>query len=172
MNTLLETPHGSRLYRLHHEESDNDRFQVVEDNPTVKARYSKHKISGDHDLVICDLTTFTAYASRGVPQYLEAMWTPCPTVDRITDLRMSFSPNYYQTQDTYQRTAHNFYVKGKEETDSRKSVKFRRHAYRLVLNLQDYRSNGMFNPALTDQQIYQLKAMLLEDRHPDHYLAL
>jgi hypothetical protein len=170
MNTLLETPHGSRLYGLDHKGSDYDRFMVVEDNPTVKARYSKHKISGVHDLVVCDLTTFTEYAGKGVPQYLEAMWTPCPVIDAITDLRMSFSPDYYKTQDTYQRTAHNFYIKGQEADDPAKALKFKRHAYRLVLNLKEYRVNGMFNPRLTDAQINRLSSMLRRDKHPDFYL--
>lgn len=166
MHTLLETPHGSRLYGLDHKGSDYDRFMVVEDNPGAKARYSKHEISGVHDLVICDLSTFTAYAGKGVPQYLEAMWTPCPIVDQITNMRMSFNPDYYLTQDTYQRTAHNFYVKGKGTGNN----KFRRHAYRLVLNLLDYRENGIFNPRMTIVQIEQLQCMLDWDLHPDSYL--
>lgn len=172
MNTLLETPHGSRLYGLHHKKSDYDRFMVVEDNPTKRARYAKQKVNGAHDLVVCDMTTFTQYAAKGVPQYLEAMWTPCPTIDHITDLRMSFSPDYYQTQDTYQRTAHNFYIKGVESEDPGKARKFKRHSYRLVLNLKEFRMNGIFNPRLNDVKITALDIMLDSDKHPDYYLDL
>lgn len=166
MRTLLETPHGSRLYGLHHKHSDFDRFMVVEDNPTKKIRYAAQTVTGTHDLVVCDLSTFILYASRGVPQYLEAMWTPCPTVDRIPDLRMSFNPNYYQTLDTYQRTADNFYLKGTDQG----SDKLLRHAYRLVLNILDYRIEGIFNPRMTHDQVRRISEMVQEGRHPDTYL--
>lgn len=161
---LLKTIHGSRLYNLHHEDSDYDTFTVIADNPTVKGTYAKQTIKGDADDLVTDLSTFVLYASRGVPQYLEAMWSRKvdEDVDMIRDMRFAFRPDFYKASDTYIRTLVNFWNK----TD----LKYKRHAYRLVLNLKDMREIGMFDPTLTDSQVEQVTSMLREDADPREYL--
>lgn len=161
---LLSTQHGSHLYNLANEDSDHDTFTVIADNPTVKGRYAKQKI---HDVdgitmdeTVTDLSTFVLYASKGVPQYLEAMWAPVEAVDVdvIHDMRFAFRPDYYKTQDTYQRTIRNFYEDG--------SFKKRRHAYRLVVNMLEFRRKGIFNPRLDDQDLESINEALKIDIDP------
>lgn len=165
-HVLLETPHGSHLYGLANADSDLDSFKVIADNPTVKGKYARQKIyeiDGDtYDETLTDMSTFALYAGKGVPQYLEAMWSQQTTVDEIHEWRMSFSPDYYRTQDTYVRTIRNFYDKPE--------FKRKRHAYRLVMNLLDFRSEGIFNPTLNEEELEHLQWMLKSERYPLEFL--
>ena len=165
-SVLLSTPHGSHLYGLATPESDLDFFKVIADNPTVKGKYARQKIyevdDDTYDETVTDMSTFAMYAGKGVPQYLEAMWSPQATGDEIHDWRMAFSPDYYKTQDTYIRTILNFY---EEQT-----IKKKRHAYRLVLNLLDLRENGIFDPTLDEEHLERLDHMVKSDPEPLEYL--
>lgn len=168
MTVLLQTIHGSHLYGLNHKDSDVDTFTVIADNPTIKGTYARQSIRQDgtghtSDDLITDLSTFVLYASKGVPQYLEAMWSTKAHVDGINDFRFSFWPDYYSMQAVYQRTIRNFY-------DS-KELKKKRHAYRLVLNLQEFRENGIFNPTLNEEGLEAVEYMLRHDQGPDVYLG-
>lgn len=155
---LLETVHGSHLYGLAHAESDVDTFRVFANKPgRKKARNAKQRIDGDDDSLTTDLSTFMQYAEKGVPQYLEAMWSDMATVDEIHDLRFSFYPNPYQVEKTYVRTIRNFWIKD----DYKRS----RHAWRLYYNLLELKARGQFNPTLSPAQA-QIISSLAHDRVP------
>jgi hypothetical protein len=135
---------------------------VIADNPTIKGRYAKQNIDGEDDALLCDLSTFMRYASKGVPQFLEAMWSQQATTDEITDLRSSFHPDLYETERTYVRTIRNFWEKP--------GFKFKRHAVRLTLNLLDLREYGSFNPTLDEEHKEKLIEMLESENEPLNYL--
>lgn len=139
---LLRTPHGSHLYGLATPTSDLDYFIVTTNRiGRVRARNAKQTIKGAEDLLKTDLSTFMQYAEKGVPQYLEAMWSQMATVDRIHDMRFAYRPNPYQVEKTYVRTIRNFWLAD--------DFKRRRHAWRLWLNLLQLKEEGTFNPSLS-----------------------
>lgn len=150
MNQLLfRTIHGSRLYGLNHENSDYDWFEVY---GWEKGR-SKQKITGDTDTVRTSIDSFLWNASRGVPQFVEAMFAQSPEVNKIEHLRSAWRPGMAECRDTYKRTIKGLWIKGVEED----KVKFRQHALRLYLNLHDLETDGRFNPTLTKTDIMLIK---------------
>lgn len=154
---LLKTVSGSHLYGFATPESDLDTFVVYENKPndSKKAKYAKQSITGDDDVVYTDLSTFMMYARRGVPQYVEAMWSNKAEIDLISDMRHAFYPDYYLTVTTYRRTIRNFYA-----DQTKKKV---RHAYRMLLNLQDYLAYGKFDPTLDEDHLQRLQRLLEQD---------
>ena len=144
MELLLRTVHGSHLYGLNHAESDYDLFEVY---GWDKFR-GKQKV-GEVDYTRQSYDRFMLYCDKGVPQYLEAMWSQKAEVDNMPFNRMNYRPNRVSTRDTYMRTIKNFWLVGWEEDD----FKRRRHAVRLWLNLRAMETRGLFNPTLHAGQI-------------------
>jgi len=142
--TIFKTPHGSHLYNLAHENSDEDWFTVI-DYRNNKARYAKQKIFGVEDSLVTNMGTFMLYAEKGVPQYLEAMFSQLATVDHIKYMREQFRPDTAKAYQTYVRTIRAFY----EQDD----FKHRRHAMRLAFNLRDLLIVGRFDPTLDDDKV-------------------
>lgn len=143
---LLSTVHGSHLYGLAHAGSDRDTYTVVTRAPHVahngtKARYAKQKISGDTDSFVIDLSTFMLLCDKGVPQALEAMFSPVADVDLIHALRGSYRCTT-AVLPTYLRTIKSFLMAG--------DYKRRRHGFRLALNAADIGHYGFFNPRLCE----------------------
>lgn len=143
-NVLFKTVHGSRLYGLSHDESDHDYYTVVEKVKTKRARYSTHKIVDDVDSVVVDFGTWMNLCTKGVPQALEAMFSPEAEVDKVAALRAGFTVGS-GVYDTYLRTIKSFAMQDE--------FKPKRHAVRLALNLADIRLYGKFNPRLQSWQI-------------------
>lgn len=142
MNKLLfSTPHGSRLYGLHHAESDFDRFEVYGWN---KGK-AKQNITGDQDVTRTSLDRFLRGCEKGVPQFLEAMYSRQATVNEIEYITANYHPDMTMVRDTYMRTIKSFWMYGVENDD----FKRRRHAWRLQMNLHEMEGNfGRFNPTL------------------------
>lgn len=159
---LFSTPHGSHLYGTAHADSDSDTFEVyINKIGRVKARNAKQKINEYEDAVWCDLSTFTQYAKRGVPQYLEAMYSRMATVDVLGEpFRYSFRPDLWEAIHTYRRTITSFYERGVEEDND----KFRRHAWRLFFNLLLIEQGKVFNPTLNQTTLDYINSVL--DVHP------
>ena len=147
MDVLFKTRHGSHLYGLAHAESDEDWFTVVakKDGTTAHTRkkFARHSIVDGVDGVVVDFGTWLVGCEKGVPQYLEAMYSRMPEVDRIADFRASFrvGTGVYAT---YFRTMKSFAMQD--------TFKHKRHSLRLALNLMSIRQYGYFNPTLTDAQ--------------------
>lgn len=144
MDVLFKTVHGSKLYGLSHENSDDDFYTVVSKVKTAKARYSTHKINGTEDSVVVDFGTWLDQCRKGVPQALEAMFSDKPLVDEIGDLRSGFRVGT-EVYDTYFRTMKSFALSDE--------FKKRRHALRLGFSMRDIRREGRFNPTLTPMRI-------------------
>jgi hypothetical protein len=142
MNTLLlRTTHGSRLYGLNHANSDEDWFEVYGWDKSK----SRQKIAGAQDVLRCSLDSFLWNCNRGVPQFLEAMFSTQCEVNEIPFITEAYRPGLDNTRITYKRTIKKLWLKGVEE----KKIKFRKHAVRMLLNLNTLEKTGRFNPELT-----------------------
>lgn len=145
MKLLLRTISGSRLYGLSHAGSDEDWIEVY---GWDKGR-GVQKIKDGQDVTRASFDSFMRYCDKGVPQYLEAMFSPVAEVDEISAFRQSYTPNMTNVRDTYMRTIKSFWMHGIENDD----FKRRRHAARLILNLRSMEESGRFTPALTPVEI-------------------
>lgn len=147
---LFKTVHGSRLYGLSHADSDEDFYTVVTKQSTAtrfgrqtRARYAKQKIDGNEDSMVVDFGTWVEMCKSGVPQALEAMFSNMPVGDdRIADFRSGFRVGT-EVYERYFRTIKSFAL------SEDKTIKKRRHALRLALNLRDIGRYGRFNPTLS-----------------------
>lgn len=162
MTILLDTPHGSQLYGLNHIHSDKDRYVVIDKRPTgiAKKHWMTQKIEGDQDVVTTDLVTFLRQCDSGIPQALEAMFSPKAKVDKIESLRLSYYTGLNMVVNTYSRTITNFVI---DSVVSNNRFKLKRHALRLAINLGDLMSKGRFNSVLTTQQAVFISAMAAEN---------
>lgn len=165
---LFSTPHGSHLYGLATPTSDNDTYTVVTRLPHVahngtRARYARQTIRGDEDAVVIDLSTFMLLCDKGVPQALEAMFSPVATVDRIPELRAGYRAGNPAPL-TYRRTIANFL--------QAEGFKRRRHAFRLALNCATMERYGRFCPVLSADQAEEITTLAGDpDADPFHYLT-
>lgn len=151
MTLLLRTVHGSRLYGLAHENSDYDTFEVY---GWDKGR-GRQRVIGKDDVTKTTYDRFMRYCEKGVPQYLEAMFSRMPGVDNFPFDRLGYGIHQVNTRDTYFRTIKSFWTTGME-TDS---FKLKRHAMRLILNLRSMQDTGRFNPTLNDQEVAWVNEM-------------
>lgn len=141
---LFSTVHGSRLYGLSHVNSDYDSFEVY---GWLKSR-GRQTVRADLDITRTSFDRFMRYCDKGVPQYLEAMFSQMATEDHIPYIRETYVPNMTHVRDVYSRTIKAFWMEGTEGN----SLKLRRHALRLLENLHSMESTGRFNPTLTEAQ--------------------
>lgn len=154
MEVLFKTPHGSRLYGLHNDNSDYDWYTVVSENPTNRKRYARQTIVDETDSFVVDIGTWLHMVSIGVPQACEALMSRVPVVDKITELRESYvlPPSI---SERYLRTVKSFAL---DDT-----FKSKRHATRLALNLRDALRYGRFNPTLSDGDVALCNNMALSE---------
>ena len=143
-NVIFATVHGSRLYGLSHDNSDEDYF-IVTDSKRSKA---KHSIHNGVDMCEVGIDAFLERALSGSHQSVEAMFSPFkgwgggmehiwgPMIEghRIT------GPEVFAK---YERTIKKFCFG---------DFKRRRHACRLSLNLASLRAEGRFNPVMTQAE--------------------
>jgi hypothetical protein len=140
MTTILETIHGSHLYGLNHADSDLDVFRVVVSGRTK----GRHKVTDELDLNVMPLDRFLENAFKGSHQSVEAMFSPVKTVDpRYAPLFEGFRVRGGDVYARYARTIAAF---------AHGTLKQRRHAVRLGLNLRDLRVYGRFNPRLSEEE--------------------
>lgn len=140
MTVILETIHGSHLYGLAHENSDEDFFRVVRGG----SGRTKHRITEDLDYVEMPLDTFLANVFKGSHQSCEALFSRHAVIH--PEYREFFASIRVTGEDVfnrYRRTIHAF---------SYGDDKRRRHAVRLGFNLRDLRMTGRFDPTLTEDQ--------------------
>jgi predicted nucleotidyltransferase len=164
-HVLFKTVHGSRLYGLAHENSDNDFYTVLDKVPTKKIKYAKQKIAGDEDSMVVDFGTWVNMCTLGVPQALEAMFSSMVLYDDVADFRAGFRAGT-GVFERYLRTIKSFAL-AEDAT-----IKKRRHALRLALNLNEMAKTGRFNPTLSPEDADYITRMS-HKTHDDVYgLAL
>lgn len=172
MEVLFKTVHGSRLYGLAHENSDEDFYTVVSKavRPTnvyrqERARYAKQSIAGSEDSMTVDFGTWMEMCKSGVPQALEAMFSDMAIVDRIEPFRKSFTagpavwPKYLDTIKSFAYA-------------ERDSYKRKRHALRLALNLSEMSRTGRFNPTLSPAHAAMITKWAHDDADAVYELAI
>jgi hypothetical protein len=160
---LFRTIHGSRLYGTADPISDFDYYTVIPNRDRRRTRYAKQTIQGNLDQTVIDFSTWRVYCDKGVPQALEAMFSPVPEVDLLADFRRAYRIDTAAVVGRYRRTIKSFSL--------RETTKLRRHALRLAVNLREAVETGRFNPVLSHhnaEEIYRV-ARLPDD---DYFEAL
>ena len=135
MTPILTTVAGSHLYGLNHASSDYDTYKVVLTGCT------RQHMVGRFDLTTVTLRDYLKQVEKGVPQSLEALFSPVKQVEpEWAAYFEALRPDYYKTLATYERTIRNFLNAG--------DAKRWRHAVRMSFNLRDFQAKGVFNPRL------------------------
>lgn len=141
---LFKTVHGSHLYGLAHENSDNDTYTVLDKVKTKRAKYAKQYLSGDDDSMVVDFGTWLGMCVNGVPQACEAMFSQMPLVDTLADFRAGYRLGT-SALERYLRTITSFSMT--------QDPKRKRHGLRLALNAYDWQRYGWFNPTMTPNEV-------------------
>lgn len=160
MQTILDTVHGSHLYGLARPDSDYDTYRVVIGDDKI---YARQRLRDGDDRLGLHLSRFQEQVEAGVPQALEALFSPVAELDPDwAPFLRGLRPGIINARMTYRRTVINFGLgnggragAAAQRTDP---VKLRRHALRLCLNLDELVSTGRFNPRLTPGQSRAVKA--------------
>lgn len=143
MTLLLRTIHGSHLYGLNHASSDVDFYEVWSDD-AFRGK-AKQSIVGNNDTVKVSLSEFMRQCHKGVPQSLEALYSPVKDVNEIEYFVKGFKYGH-EAVNTFMRTIKSFVLDPRGDKDT----KYRRHAVRLALELNQMIEKGEFTPALSE----------------------
>lgn len=159
---LFSTPHGSHLYGTATPTSDRDTYEVYTSVPHVRAGWAHQSIAGGDDRFRIEFGTWLHQCHAGVPQALEAMFSPVASYDAIGAFRAGFRVGSTVVP-TFLRTIRHFTATG--------DLKRRRHALRLGLNARDILRYGRYNPALTAEDLAWVTRMA-ERLHGDEAAAV
>lgn len=136
----LVTVHGSHLYGLAHADSDDDMYTVAD----LSMSRAVQGVTGKDDNTIVPLDVFMDACWSGQPKALEALWSPHATTSpMMAEFARTFRVGAGTAQDSFRRTSEHFFRDGKIE-----SMKNRRHALRLAVQLRGIMESGRFNPEL------------------------
>lgn len=157
MRTILETIHGSHLYGLAHARSDVDTYRVVLPDEGHRRTYARQRKVNKDDRLVISLDRFLDQVALGVPQALEALWSPEASIDPTwVPFLHGLRPGLEETRMRYRRTIVNFgfHHGGRTGAAAREidGFKLHRHAVRLCLNLQDFLTTGGFCPRLSPER--------------------
>lgn len=149
---LLTTIHGSTLYGLSHEGSDEDYYTVVPSH-YIGRRVRRQSIENGIDAVIVDFKTFNEMAVKGAPQALETMFSGKAVSEYFEAYRLGYRTSSPEVIRSYLRTMKAFSL----NFDNKE--KPLRHALRLAMNLEELLYTGRFNPTLTSGQVKTVKRL-------------
>lgn len=141
---ILETIHGSRLYGMYQEDSDYDYYRVFQRG---KSRMYTYEMEDGNIVEVIDigLPAFLKEVHKGTHQAVEALHSKR---GRISEPYKEFIKGYrsYSTEfdNRYRRTIKSLCLEPKN------TLKHRRQAVRLLLNLLECRKLGKFNPTLSE----------------------
>lgn len=156
MEVLFKTVHGSRLYGLHHADSDYDFYTVVSKVRTARAKYARQTIIDGVDSTVVDFGTWLHQCEIGVPQALEAMFSTQALEDKIPAFRQGYVAGT-GVWERYLRTIKSFAL------DEENKFKKKRHALRLAVNFARMRGAGRFNPTLNNHEKQQISILAQQD---------
>lgn len=132
---ILVTPTGSRLYGVNRPDSDHDYWAV-----SLHGKKSHQTIVKGVDTTIVPLHTFISMVERGVPQALEALWSPLSETDPMWKPYLdSLRPDIWQAR--YRHLA--------RQTNNKNVAKHRMNRTRLALNAMALMEHGKYNPVLS-----------------------
>lgn len=143
---VFYTRHGSKLYGLNTDSSDEDWFVVTTSSaPRATQGVIKRDGAPSLDVVTVGWDAFLSLAHSGSHQSIEALFS-----DEKVFLQPEYAPHLADLRLTgtdiitkYRRTIKKF---------SFGDFKRRRHAVRLASNLTDLAENGRFDPRLTHRE--------------------
>lgn len=168
--TLLLTVHGSHLYGLNHENSDMDFYRVIAKEPEVndfghvRKKNALQTVAGGIDDSVFDLKTFVIHSHHGVPQALEAMFSPVATVDVLSAYRAGFHASVQSMSTKYIHAIEKF---------ASFEFKRRRHSLRYAINLSEaIAKNGRFNPVLSESDALMITEMAMSKDYVSHLRKL
>lgn len=165
---VLQTVHGSHLYNLAHAESDYDSYAIFVSPDPRRKTYAKQNIDKENnDVTVLNLDNFVQQVNKGVPQALEALYSPVAQRDAEYEPYLNaLRPSEGAVWDRYRRTILNFGLHHGGRSKARRSrdtdadkYKLARHALRLTVNLNDFMLYGSFNPRLSDRQASYLSTL-------------
>lgn len=151
---LLRTVAGSRLYGLHNNNSDYDWFEVYSNSGAPRAKQVKQKIVGESDTLTMNLSTFMLYADRSAHQTLDAVFSKKCEVNLLQDWCNSYKLHTATFVPLYKRTLKSFW--------NMNTLKHKRHALRLAMQMQTGLEYGRFNPTL-DPDTARMLLLATED---------
>lgn len=167
---LLRTIHGSHLYGLNNANSDLDYYTVIDYVPEpnvhghVRKRMAFQTVDDEFDQSLSNFKTFAQYAYNGVPQALEAMFSPYATIDVIAAYRRGFRVSVQAMSGKYVHAIEKF---------SAFDFKRRRHTLRYALNLQEaIEKDGRFNPVLSPSDAQMITEMAISKDYIKHLREL
>lgn len=153
-NTLvLKTIHGSHLYGTARLTSDIDMYTVTVDG-TTRQKIMTTPNGVELDQQNFNLETYMSMLNKGVPQALEALFSPTATFgEEYGAYLQNFRVNRYRANETYQSTIlAQIKLANKNMADETMINKKLRHGLRLILNNETLLQHGRFNPVLSRQQ--------------------
>lgn len=155
--TVLKSLHGSHLYGLARSDSDIDYYEIYDylNQRYRPKRQSSQTIVDAVDSMRISLERFESLCLKGVPQALETLFSPSEAWtyvddkwhDISTQIKSNLRNHMPEIMKTYRRTALNFFDSKKDQ------VKKRRHAFRLLLNIQELKTSGQMQSRLNEDQI-------------------
>ncbi|GAA1807190.1 DNA polymerase beta superfamily protein [Nesterenkonia flava] len=176
MSAILTTVHGSHLYGLANQGSDQDTYTVTTGTNKEYARQTK---TGDDDALQLHLHRFLDQVRDGVPQALEALWSPVAKIHPDWEpMLRALRPGIHEARARYRRTILNFAFKHGGRTGAAREhadrAKLRRHAVRLTINLAQLTETGSIQPRLNSDQIRLVRhvAALPGDDYADTLIAM
>lgn len=148
---LLKTVHGSHLYGMAHAGSDLDTYMVVDGS----RRRARQTINGAEDLLVIPLPAFSRQVHDGVPQALEALFSPVAECDGLEGFRAQFRPGMAAVLKTFARTSRGMALNG--------TSKSRRHGVRLAHQAREFYQARRFNPRLTPSLVAEFTEVANSD---------
>ena len=147
---ILRTIHGSHLYGTNHAGSDVDWYEIW-----LTGKNNQAVVNGV-DTTKVNLETFVRLIDKGVPQAIEALFSPYSVYNvEWRPFLSALQPNVANARHTYRRTIKSQFLAG-----TPKKIK---HAIRLSWNIMELETSGWYNPRL-DQEHLDMLASITTDQ--------
>lgn len=158
IRTLLVSKHGSHLYNLARPQSDLDLYVIYEFPFKIyrPKKLATQSITDESDTMKIEIERFKNLCLKGVPQALEALYSPeqywLDSHDKwpklSEEIKDYISANKNEILSTYKRTAMNFMLKD--------DFKKNRHAFRLIINASEFDLVSRITPNLSNFAVNEI----------------
>jgi len=161
---LLKTQHGSHLYNLATEESDQDTYEIYTWNFKIwRPKKQAEQTIDEEDKLRISLDRFTSSVYKGVPQSLETLFSPQSKWIYWDVTWPQIQANLIRQLPKYKKQIVDTYLRKAEKLMRKDDPKKNRHAFRLLLNLGDFLDYGKMYPSLDGFSIQILNRTIDND---------